>query len=105
MAVVYRKEGPQRKLYAWESDPGADDDVPDGPDAYWRNERKDGPALSEGGQISADNAALGSHKESAESDETREGNKAGIPEKGSILDIRYIIVPGPGDDRDQEKPG
>ena len=36
MAVVYRREGPQRKRYSWEDEFGDDDDVPDGPDAYWR---------------------------------------------------------------------
>jgi membrane associated rhomboid family serine protease len=32
-AFVYRKEGPQRKIYEWEKN---DDDVPDDENAYWR---------------------------------------------------------------------
>jgi membrane associated rhomboid family serine protease len=34
-AIVYRKEGPQRKIYEWEKE-GNDYDVDDGPDAYWK---------------------------------------------------------------------
>ena len=34
-AWVYRYEGPQRKIYEWEKE-GSDDDVDDGPDAYWK---------------------------------------------------------------------
>ncbi len=35
MAVVYRKEGPQRKLYQWEIEPEEDDDDDD-ENAYWK---------------------------------------------------------------------
>lgn len=34
MAIVYRKQGPQRPLYSW--DITHDMEVEDGPDAYWR---------------------------------------------------------------------
>lgn len=34
-AWVYRHEGPQRQIYEWEKE-GSDDDVEDGPDAYWK---------------------------------------------------------------------
>jgi membrane associated rhomboid family serine protease len=33
MAFVYRKEGPQKKVYDWDK---LDEGVPDGPDAYWK---------------------------------------------------------------------
>jgi membrane associated rhomboid family serine protease len=34
MAIVYKKQGPQRPPYSWELDNDAD--VEDGPEAYWR---------------------------------------------------------------------
>lgn len=36
LAVVYRKEGPQRKLYEWEKNDFNDDDVEDDENAYWK---------------------------------------------------------------------
>jgi len=35
IAVVYRREGPQRKLYQWEIEPEEDDDDDD-ENAYWK---------------------------------------------------------------------
>lgn len=79
LSVVYRKEGPQRKLYEWEKSDFNDDDVDDDENAYWKIPSPEKPVAENQSSLEEQKTDLKFHYIYRSSPENNSGNSENKP--------------------------